>query len=254
MLAVRRFGSGAPVVALHGFTLTGEQFATADSWIRRTVVAPDLPGHGESRHAPTPIDEVVDEVAEVVNSVGEAVPLVGYSQGGRIALMNAVRNPDDISALVLLSTTAGIEDDDQRGARAADDARLAATILSTELDDFLDSWTSKGITSTSYLTNAESLADRKLRSENSTSGLADALIGYGQGAQAPVWDSLNALTMPVLIMTGSRDRKYCDIAERMASRIPHAESLVVKGAGHNPLLEAPEVAYAAISDFLDRHS
>ena len=110
------------------------------------------------------------------------------------------------------------------------------------------------MTSTSYLTNAASLADREVRSHNSTNGLADALIGYGQGAQAPVWESLDALSMPALIMAGSRDRKYCDIAERMASRIPHAESLVVEGAGHNPLLEAPEVAYAAISDFLDRYS
>ena len=253
MLAVHRFGSGAPVVALHGFTLTGEQFARADARIRRTVIAPDLPGHGDSRHAPTPIHDVVVAVAEVLNSQGVAVPLLGYSQGGRIALMNAVHNADRISALVLISATPGIEDDELRRARAVADAKQAATMRSAELDDFLDSWTSSGITSTSYLTNAESLADREVRSRNSTKGLADALIGYGQGAQAPVWESLDALSMPTFIMTGSRDRKYCDISERMARRIPHAESLVVEGAGHNPLLEAPEVAYAAISDFLDRH-
>jgi 2-succinyl-6-hydroxy-2,4-cyclohexadiene-1-carboxylate synthase len=254
MLAVRRFASGPPVVALHGFTFTGEQFATTGVGIRRTVIAPDLPGHGGSRDASTSIHDVVAAVAELIDSIGVAVPLVGYSQGGRIALLNAVSYPNLISTLVLVSATAGIEDVAQRRARADADVQMAAALRATALEDFLDSWTSSGITSTSHLTTAESRADRHMRRDNTPSGLADAVVGYGQGAQPSVWDSLSALSMPVLIVSGIQDQKYCDIGRRMARQIPQAESVVIEASGHNPFLDAPESVHREISNFLDRNS
>ncbi len=78
MLAVRRFGSGPPVVALHGFTLTGAQFAPTAERLQRAVIAPDLPGHGAS--PPSSLAETVDDVAGIIASVGEPAPLLGYSQ------------------------------------------------------------------------------------------------------------------------------------------------------------------------------
>jgi len=254
MLSVRRSGTGPPVVALHGFTLTGDQFSSAAQRLGRTVIAPDLPGHGGSVDASTAIRDTVGSVASVISSIGIAVPLIGYSQGGRLALMTALDHPGHISALVVISANAGIEDPSQRSARAHADAGVAARLATMTLADFLDDWTSHGITSTSHLSASDVATDRELRLNNTATGLARALTGYGQGAQPSVWHRLKDLALPVLVMSGGRDEKYSLIAESMASMISDSEWVAIDVAGHNPLLDAPDEAYAAISDFLDRHS
>jgi 2-succinyl-6-hydroxy-2,4-cyclohexadiene-1-carboxylate synthase len=252
MIGVRRFGSGPPLVALHGFTLTGQQFAPSGALLGRTVIAPDLPGHGRSVDASTDIIDVIDMVASTVESAGVPVPVVGYSQGGRLALLTSLERPDAFSALVLISANAGIENQDRRASRARADAATAERLATMTIDEFLDVWTSVGITSTEHLTVDVRDADRAVRLENSPLGLASALTGYGQGAQNSVWNKLSDLKMPVLVMSGGRDDTYTLIADRMAELIPNAERVTIGGAGHNPLLEAPDVAYGSISAFLDR--
>jgi len=254
VLAVRRFGNGPPLIALHGFTFTGEQFASAAHQLHRTVFAPDLPGHGRSVEASTQLDDVINAIESTVASFAEPVPLLGYSQGGRLALLAAADRPEGISALVLISANAGIEDTNERASRAESDARLAEKLSGMTIDEFLDTWTAAGITSTSHLSAEDRAADRAIRQENSPRGLANALIGYGQGAQPSLWTRLAELAMPVLVMSGGRDEKYSAIADKMVSMIPDVERVTVVDAGHNPLLDAPIEAHEAISAFLDRHS
>jgi 2-succinyl-6-hydroxy-2,4-cyclohexadiene-1-carboxylate synthase len=254
VIAVRRFGKGPPLIALHGFTYTGEQFASAADQLHRTVLAPDLPGHGRSVGVSTELDDVINAIESTVASFVEPVPLLGYSQGGRLALLAATDRPAGISALVLISANAGIEDTSERASRAGSDASLAVDLSGATIGEFLDTWTTAGITSTIHLSAEDRAADRAIRQENSPLGLANALIGYGQGAQPSLWNVLTELAMPVLVMSGDRDEKYSAIANEMMSRIPDVERVSVPGAGHNPLLDAPIEAHASISDFLDRHS
>ncbi|MCL1587111.1 MAG: alpha/beta fold hydrolase [Actinomycetia bacterium] len=254
MVAVRRFGNGPPLIGLHGFTFTGEQFASVADQLHRTVFAPDLPGHGRSVNVSTQLDDVIDAIESTIASFEEPVPLLGYSQGGRLALLTALCQPEGISALVLISANAGIEDTNERASRTESDARLAEKISNMTIDEFLDTWTATGITSTSQLSDKDRGADRAIRRENSPIGLANALIGYGQGAQPSLWTKLDRLAMPVLIMSGGRDEKYSTIADKMMSSIPDGERVTVVHAGHNPLLDEPAEAHQAISDFLDRHS
>lgn len=254
MVPVRRFGDGPPLLALHGFTFTGQQFASAAHQLHRTVFAPDLPGHGRSVKESTRLEDVIDAIESTVASFEEPVPLLGYSQGGRLALLSALDRPEGISGLVLISANAGVEDTNERASRAGSDARLAVELSGTTIDEFLDTWTAAGITSTSHLSAENRAADRAIRQQNSPTGLANALTGYGQGVQRSLWSRLAELAMPVLVMSGGRDEKYSAIADEMMSKIPDVERFTVLEAGHNPLLDAPTEAYAAISDFLDRHS
>ena len=130
---------------------------------------------------------------------------------------------------------------------------LASYISRNSIDEFLDTWTTNGITSTTHLSIEDRRADNAIRRQNSPRGLANAIVGYGQGAQPSVWHRLTDLTMPVLIISGRRDEKYSAIAERMAAIIPNAEILSLDDAGHNPLGDCPDQTYGAISEFLDRH-
>jgi len=249
MLAVRRFGSGPPVVALHGFTLTGAQFAPLAPRLRRAVIAPDLPGHGAS--SPASMSETIVGVADVMASIGEPAPLLGYSQGGRVALLVALGHPGLISRLVLVSASAGIEDPAPRRARARDDRALAERITTMTLDAFLDEWTTTGITAVAFQDGSEEAADRSVRSENTVEGLARALVDLGQGAQPSAWDRLAGLSMPVLVIHGEQDSKYAAISRRMAASIPDCTVMSIGGSGHNPFIDDPDATYGAISRFLD---
>jgi 2-succinyl-6-hydroxy-2,4-cyclohexadiene-1-carboxylate synthase len=46
--------------------------------------------------------------------------------------------------------------------------------------------------------------------------------------------------MPVLLVVGSRDDKYVDIAVRMEAAIPNARVEIIEGAGHACHLEQPD--------------
>lgn len=252
MLYVRRFGTGMEVVALHGFSHTGEQFCPMAGPLGRAVIAPDLPGHGVSAVEPTGIASVTTAVTDLLEASHGTLPVIGYSQGGRLALLAALEMPSAFSSLVLVSATAGIRGREARRERRISDARLAEQIESDGATAFIDEWTGSGLTSTRHLTAEHRAWDRSVREVNTAGGLAAALIGYGQGAQPDVWDRLGELTIPVLLIAGSSDTRYVGIAEEMEERITHAELSVVGRAGHNPLADRPVATFTAISRFLDR--
>lgn len=253
MLHIRRFGTGANIVALHGFSLTGEQFSPVADSLGRHVIAPDLPGHGSSRSHPSDVDSVTAAIDILLDELGRPTPLMGYSQGGRMALLTAIGDHSNISALVLISSNPGIRNASERESRIEHDHVLADRIRDIGVEAFIDSWTSTGITTLDHLDEAYRVWDRRVRSGNSAEGLASALRGYGQGAQPSAWDELGNLAMPVLLIIGSLDERYRPINDEMADLIPGAELVVIDGARHNPLVDEPAATCKAISRFLDRH-
>jgi len=252
VLHVRRFGSGPPLVALHGFTLTGAQFASASLQLRRTIHAPDLPGHGFSAAESTELSDTVSAVGSVVHAFNSDAPLLGYSMGARIALLVAVERPASVPSLIIVSGTPGIEDTTQRNERIVSDTALSRSIRDRPVEEFLDTWTSSGITDLSHLPDAVRTHDRIVRKQSTSAGLAGALVGLGQGVQPSMWNRLDQLTMPVLLIHGEHDATYAAIADRMDESIPNSRTASIAGSGHNPLLDAPEETYREISAFLER--
>ena len=252
MLHIRRFGAGEPLLALHGFSLTGCQFEDLASSFGRRLIAPDLPGHGGSADQDADVDSVVRSIVEVAERLEHPLPSMGYSQGGRMALLAGLARPDLFNAMVLISANAGIVVEQDRRNRLTHDDAQAARIELLGIDRFLDEWTTTGITATAHRTEQDRRTDREIRADNTSTGLAAALRGYGQGAQPVVWSRLSEITMPVLIIAGEHDDAYAEIAERLADAMPVAEKLIVAGAGHNPLQDQAFATVEAITAFLDR--
>lgn len=251
MLHSRRFGSGAPLVALHGFTRTGEQYRRLATGIGREIIAPDLPGHGLSVDSSTQIDAVLASLVESIGSVGESVPVLGYSQGARLALLLATGTSCVTGSLILVSGSAGIEDDADRRERKRWDRSTGDSIIDQGIEPFIDSWTSSGITSTADLPAALRESDRQERRANTAEGLASALAGYGTGSMPSVWHLLGAITVPTLVLTGSQDPTYTGHGERMATAIgSNASHRVIDGAGHDPILTNEAATAAVIKEFL----
>jgi 2-succinyl-6-hydroxy-2,4-cyclohexadiene-1-carboxylate synthase len=243
-LASTRRGHGRRLVLVHGFTQTSRSWDTVAARLtgRFEVVAVDAPGHGGSGA----VRATLPDGASLLGAIGGPATYLGYSMGGRLCLNLAVARPDLVRRLVLVSTTAGIEDPAERAARRVADDELASSIERDGLDVFLERWLALPLFST--LTADAAGADDRRR--NTAPGLASSLRLAGAGTQEPLWDRLGELTMPVLVVAGALDAKYVAIAERLAANIPDATLEVVEGAGHAVHLEQPETFAGALDGWL----
>ena len=249
-LSIREYGSGPPIVALHGFTLTGAQFATLAEHMDRKILAPDLPGHGSTSIAPVDLPHTMDALALWLSGEDPPLPVLGYSMGGRIALALALDRPDVVERVVVVSAGPGIDDSYSRAMRIAEDSELAERIRRGGMQRFLDEWLSAPVTSTAAVDESTRRADRATREENSPAGLAAALSGLGQGAFPYLGDRINELTVPLLAVSGSRDERYSEQAAALADAAPSGQHVKIEGAGHNVVLEAPEELARAMEGFL----
>jgi 2-succinyl-6-hydroxy-2,4-cyclohexadiene-1-carboxylate synthase len=254
-VAVRTAGSGPPVLLLHGFTQTGACLGPlADDLARdHTVVLPDLPGHGGSAGVAgaglwDAADLLADVLVELVATHGDgAVPVLGYSLGGRTALHLALARPDLVRSLVLVGATAGIEDPAERAARAASDDALADRIEQIGVEAFLGEWLAQPLFAA--LPPWARFDDE--RRTNTAAGLADSLRHAGTGRMDPLWDRLGALDVPVRCLAGERDARFAALARRLAHAVGPSGSVgLVPGAGHAAHLEAPAAVVGEVRTIL----
>jgi 2-succinyl-6-hydroxy-2,4-cyclohexadiene-1-carboxylate synthase len=164
--------------------------------------------------------------------------------GGRLALALALRRPERVRRLVLVSASPGLADAQERSARRAADAVLAERIEAVGVETFAREWAAQPLFAgqapeVAALAHADRL--RRTAAEH-----AAQLRGLGTGVMPPLWDRLGELATPVALVVGERDAKFRALAERMAERLLHGEIVVVPGAGHAVALEAPEAVAAAI--------
>jgi 2-succinyl-6-hydroxy-2,4-cyclohexadiene-1-carboxylate synthase len=233
------------VVLLHGFTQTGASWEPVAAALgeRYRPIAPDLRGHGAaSAHTPVTIESVVADVSRLAPA---SFQLVGYSMGGRIALHVALALGERVRSLVLIGASPGIVDEAERAQRRAADERLADQLERSTIEEFARRWALTPVLADQPPeVQAAAHADR-LRS--TPRGLAGALRGLGTGVLPSLWERLGELAVPVTLIAGERDGKFCAVAEQMAALLPRAELEIVAGAGHAVQLEAPEPTAASIA-------
>jgi 2-succinyl-6-hydroxy-2,4-cyclohexadiene-1-carboxylate synthase len=231
-LSSHAIGNGSPATFLHGFTQTSHSWSHLVEKLPFTSTLIDLPGHGDSPDGRRSLTQTAEEIADAM----PAGCLIGYSMGARMALHTALQYPHKVSALVLISGTAGIRDNDERTARRLSDIELATHIQELGVPAFIDEWLSQPLfAGLNSVTN-----QREDRLRNHAVGLADSLRFAGTGTQEPLWDQLHMLTMPVLLMCGTKDTKFHTIATEMGASIPSSTCVAIDGVGHTVHLEQPE--------------
>ncbi|WP_262391703.1 alpha/beta fold hydrolase [Nocardiopsis sp. CNR-923] len=83
---------GVPIVLVHGMRVSGSMWRPQVEWLRergRTVVAPDLPGHGSRRGEVFSLGAAVDTVLGAIEGVGGRALLAGLSLGGFVSIAAA---------------------------------------------------------------------------------------------------------------------------------------------------------------------
>ncbi|HEV7750057.1 MAG TPA: alpha/beta fold hydrolase [Baekduia sp.] len=233
------------LVLLHGFGGTHRAWDPVLPELDReryNPLVPDLRGHG-TKAGVRPIS-LAGCTADVLAAAPREFVLCGYSFGGRIAQHVVLAAPERVTRLILVATSAGIDDEHARAARRDEDGRLAADLEHMTIQEYADRWQAQPLFDGTPPEAARWWREDLLR--NDPVALAAALRGIGAGDMEPLWDRLAGLAMPVTIVVGDRDAKFMNFAERYREVLPQAEVAVIAGAGHGLPREAPRELAAAI--------
>lgn len=225
------YGDGPRLALLHGFTQTASSWnpVIRDLSNEYLCVAVDMPGHGNSPDATRSLPQCAHDIAHTVG----AATYIGYSFGARVALNIALAYPHLCERLVLISGTAGIEDDAERDERRRDDELLGEYILETGMNRFINEWLSQPM----FAGLPPEFSYVEERKQNLPEDMADSLRYAGTGTQEPLWSELHHLSMPVLIVAGRNDPKFTALAQRLHSLIPSSTLELFDHVGHTVQLE-----------------
>lgn len=251
-------GSGGPLVLLHGFT--GSMHTWQDLiplWKKKyQFICLDLIGHGESskpEHAQHYLmEQAIEDLHEIMNKLNiERAHLLGYSLGGRFALQYANRYPQNVRSLILESSSPGIADEQERRDRQLQDEALANLIIEQGVPRFVERWEALPLFASQQQldTNLRKRLKEK-RLNNDAVGLANSLRAMGTGVQTSLWNELDKLPFPILLLTGDLDEKFCLIASNMEQRNSSIKWHKIENAGHNIHLEQPESYARLVQQFL----
>ncbi len=249
-----------PLILLHGFTGSTKDWSPFFKTFQRKFqpIAIDLIGHGQTDSPENleyySMNAVVKQLHQILKQLRiESAHWLGYSMGGRTALSFALKYPGRVQSLVLESATPGISNPQERKIRQQVDDQLAKFIEDHTIEEFVDQWLDHPIFETQKnLPQQRREQSRQMRLQNSRSGLANTLRGFGTGHMPHLWDSLDHLSVQTLLITGKKDKKFTTIAQRMKKLLPNVAHEVVEDAGHNIHFERPEIFAEITTDFLEQ--
>jgi 2-succinyl-6-hydroxy-2,4-cyclohexadiene-1-carboxylate synthase len=240
----RQWGDGAPLVALHGFTGAGTNWADLAAMLpTQTIIAPDIIGHGQTDAPDDParyrIENAAADIIELSNQLNlKRFALLGYSMGARLALYIALTYPEKMERLIPESGSPGLATEAERVQRRAQDEALADRIEREGIPAFVDYWENLPLFAPQKRLPPDAQAKIRVgRLQNRAVGLANSLRGMGTGAQPSLWDALPKLTIPTQIVTGALDLKFDQIGRAMAEEMPNSQQVVITDAGHTPHVE-----------------
>ena len=103
-------GKGSPLVMLHGGVNPSDMFGAplAEMATNHQVIAIHMRGHGFSTDTDDPwtVEQMADDVAALLRELDiEKADIMGWSLGGGVALQTAIRHPEVVDRLVVVSKT-----------------------------------------------------------------------------------------------------------------------------------------------------
>lgn len=189
------------------------------------------------------------EMARMVLSQADArglekLDLFGHSMGGRVAIEIVRLAPHRVGRLALVST--GIYPANAREAEARSDLQNFG--YENGFEQLIDRWLPPLLAEPNR--QSENFADLRAMCLSKSQALFDA-HNDALLTRPPFDDLLAHITCPVLVMTGEFDslappKQHAAIAEQVSD----CELIIVEGAGHMLMREAPEEVNAAISRWM----
>ena len=245
-------GQGPPALLIHGLFMDHTMLdPLVDALaMRYRIITPDLRGHGLSEHRAeerTLWDVMEDQVA-LLDALGiESAVWGGASVAGPIALRAAIRHPDRVDGLILISTQAGPEHATRRPAYEA-----WADLVARQgwAEDAL-----RGSAATNFGKSAPEALRRRWMERWRAQPFDDVRqIMRSLTQRESLLERLSDVHVPALILYGDEDGLAVQLSEveQMVQALPRVFEFVrIAGSGHSPTLEQPEATAAAVGRFLD---
>jgi 3-oxoadipate enol-lactonase len=245
-------GNGTPILFLHSFGHNKNMWfpqLTHFVELGYRVIAPDMPGHGNSafdtgNHTVDAIGVMYGEFLDQLG-VGKAV-VVGISIGGYIALRMWARRPEQISGLVMICSKADADSDEIKERRRAQ----IENIHTNGLENFV-------ITGAPKRVAPKTARDRPwivdwIKMMNFTvSAEANAATLEAMAIKEDDTETLQTIDVPALILSGSDDIFIPkDSPHNLNNGIKNSVHHVIQDAGHVANLENPTAVNEYIEDFL----
>lgn len=223
-LNYREQGEGRPLLLLHGNGEDGTYFSHQLSHFskRFRTIAVDTRGHGESPRgaAPFTIRQFADDLADFMDEMGiPKADILGFSDGGNIAIVFALKYPERTGRLVLNGANL-----DYLGMK-----------LGVRLPIAVEYRIAKALSPLNEKMNA--------RSE---------MLGLMVNDPNLSADELAGIAAPTLVIAGSHDMIKDRHTRLIASSIPDAELAIIDGS-HFVARDNPAAFNAAVDAFFARH-
>lgn len=242
-------GSGPALILVHGIG------AARNTWRKAlpvltphfTVITYDLRGHGAS---PMPdgefsLDELVNDLERVRERCGiESAHIAGHSLGGMIGPAYALKYPDRVKSLGLLSTAAFRTEDDS--------AKVMGVVKAMEADgipQILPTLTDRWFTD-EFIQQFPEVVDNRLKQviETAAAIFLNVFRIYAGTEMAP-W--LHKVIAPSLVLTGENDGG-CNprLNKLIDAALPNSELVVLPVLKHSIMLEAGDVVAGHLVRFI----
>lgn len=224
------YGKGDPVVLLHGGLGNSAHFgfqlpALID---RFQVIAIDSRGQGRSTKGKLPItyDLMAGDVVAVLDKLAiKRASVVGWSDGGEIALKLGIEFPDRVDRLFVFGANYDASGSKPRGGPST--------------------------TFSAYTVRCRSDYQRMSKAGVPYNALVDALMPLWRNPSGITKDQLRGIKAPVMMADGDHDEVIVlDQIEEMAKLIPNGQLKVFDAASHFALWQDPEGFNQAMVEFL----
>jgi 2-succinyl-6-hydroxy-2,4-cyclohexadiene-1-carboxylate synthase len=246
-----------PILFLHGFLGSGNDWNQIANSLKNDYccILPDLPGHGKkSLEIPKSMNSfnfVAEQIVALIDFLEiEKTSLVGYSMGGRIALLAALKFPLRFSTLVLEGANPGLETTEEIESRKSWENKIISLLDQLSFPDFLEAWYKMPIFRTLHNNPIQLQKLITTRLNNDSKQIEIVFEKLSLSKQPNLWEKLDKLGIPTFLISGSLDEKYVKINSRAVQRIPNCTHKIVKNAGHNSHFEKPSEFVDLITCFL----
>jgi len=253
-LFYRHYGSGRPLIILHGL------FGISDNWVsfarsiagKYGVFIPDQRNHGQSPHDPTfNYFALCSDLHDfIVHHKLEEPIILGHSMGGKVAMRFALENPEMVKAVILADISLRSY---QRRYHHLDmiDAMLSVDFTKTETRDDVERILEPKIKDFSVRQFAMKNLYRRERSGQFAWRLNLEAINLGMDGIFEGVNSKEVFKKPALFIRGGNSDyvKYEDF-DQIYRNFPKADIKTIEGAGHWIHADKPDEFLKIVSEFL----
>ena len=241
---LRRAGPLAPLVCLHGFGSTKEDYADLafrEDFEDRDLVLLDAPGFGEStveQATALSIPFLVDTALAACDRLGlDRFHLSGHSMGGLTALLLASANPNRVLSLI-----------DIEGNLAPEDCFLSRQIVehpTDDADEFLAGFIDRVSQRPEYSSRLYTSALRAKIRATSARPIFESMVELSDSR--PLLEDIAALPCPRMFIHGEQNRHLSYLPTLPGLGVEVTE---IKHAAHFPMYSNPPALWSAMADFI----